>query len=72
MIAAYQTLCQSRVDAALESLFEPAHSELARLYQAMRYSLFNGGKRVRCWSTPPAKPSVVTRRAPTARPARWS
>ena len=47
MIAAYQALCQSRVDAALDSLFEPAHAELARLYQAMRYSLFNGGKRVR-------------------------
>ncbi|MDM8348025.1 (2E,6E)-farnesyl diphosphate synthase [Pseudomonas sp. sp1636] len=47
MIATYQTQCQGRVDTALESLFEAPHSELQRLYQAMRYSVFNGGKRVR-------------------------
>ncbi|MCG4454611.1 MULTISPECIES: (2E,6E)-farnesyl diphosphate synthase [unclassified Pseudomonas] len=47
MIEAYQAQCQRRVDAALESLFEAPPSELQRLYQAMRYSVFNGGKRVR-------------------------
>ncbi|MHA6492395.1 (2E,6E)-farnesyl diphosphate synthase [Pseudomonas borbori] len=47
MIAAYQAQCQRRVDAALDSLFTPEQAELTRLYQAMRYSVFNGGKRVR-------------------------
>jgi geranylgeranyl diphosphate synthase type II len=47
MIAAYQSSCQSRVDAALETLLSSPRPELARLYAAMRYSLFNGGKRVR-------------------------
>ncbi len=47
MIEAYQRRCQARVDAALDRLFIPPHAELARLYQAMRYSVFNGGKRVR-------------------------
>ncbi|MDA7088153.1 (2E,6E)-farnesyl diphosphate synthase [Pseudomonas sp. SA3-5] len=47
MIEAYQAQCQRRVDAALESLFAAPHAELQRLYQAMRYSVFNGGKRVR-------------------------
>jgi geranylgeranyl diphosphate synthase type II len=47
MIAAYQALCQSRVDTALESLLSSPSPELQRLYAAMRYSLFNGGKRVR-------------------------
>lgn len=47
MIASYQKQCQARVDAALENLLQPPRSELARLYQAMRYSVVNGGKRVR-------------------------
>ncbi|MCY1328836.1 Farnesyl diphosphate synthase [compost metagenome] len=47
MIATYQARCQARVDAALESLFTPPREELARIYQAMRYSVVNGGKRVR-------------------------
>ena len=47
MIAAYQQRCQARVDAALDSLFDAPRSELARLYQAMRYSVAGGGKRVR-------------------------
>ncbi|MDH1212966.1 polyprenyl synthetase family protein [Pseudomonas chengduensis] len=47
MIAAYQKRCQTRVDAALEALFEAPRTELERLYQAMRYSVMNGGKRVR-------------------------
>ena len=47
MIAAYQKRCQSRVDTALEALFQAPRSELERLYQAMRYSVMNGGKRVR-------------------------
>lgn len=47
MIATYQKQCQARVDAALESLLQPPRSELQRLYQAMRYSVVNGGKRVR-------------------------
>ncbi|WP_339413160.1 (2E,6E)-farnesyl diphosphate synthase [Pseudomonas sp. EA_35y_Pfl2_R5] len=47
MIAAYQSSCQSRVDTALETLLSSPRPELERLYAAMRYSLFNGGKRVR-------------------------
>lgn len=47
MIAAYQSSCQRRVDAALETLLSSPRPELERLYAAMRYSLFNGGKRVR-------------------------
>ena len=47
MIAAYQALCQQRVDGALQELFVPPSAELTRLYQAMRYSVMNGGKRVR-------------------------
>jgi len=47
MIEAYQSRCQARVDSALESLFEAPLPELVRLYQAMRYSVTNGGKRVR-------------------------
>ena len=47
MISAYQSTCQARVDAALEPLFEAPSAELQRLYAAMRYSVMNGGKRVR-------------------------
>ncbi len=47
MIAAYQSDCQRRVDAALDTLLHSPRPELERLYAAMRYSLFNGGKRVR-------------------------
>ena len=47
MIKAYQDSCQARVDGALEHLFQPPSVELTRLYDAMRYSVMNGGKRVR-------------------------
>ncbi|PSS56906.1 (2E,6E)-farnesyl diphosphate synthase [Pseudomonas sp. BBP2017] len=47
MIAHYQASCQARVDAALEQLFVAPSVELTRLYAAMRYSVMNGGKRVR-------------------------
>ena len=47
MIGEYQQRCAARVDAALAELFEAPREELARLYQAMRYSVVNGGKRVR-------------------------
>ncbi|UTW06521.1 (2E,6E)-farnesyl diphosphate synthase [Pseudomonas benzenivorans] len=47
MIAAYQAQCQCRVDAALSELLQPPGAELQRLYQAMHYSVVNGGKRVR-------------------------
>lgn len=47
MIAAYQASSQARVNAALETLFHAPSPELARLYEAMRYSVMNGGKRVR-------------------------
>jgi geranylgeranyl diphosphate synthase type II len=47
MIAAYSAASQARVNAALETLFNPPSPELARLYEAMRYSVMNGGKRVR-------------------------
>jgi len=47
MIGTYQASCQARVDAALEPLFVAPSKELERLYAAMRYSVMNGGKRVR-------------------------
>ncbi|WP_416427091.1 polyprenyl synthetase family protein [Pseudomonas sp. App30] len=47
MISTYQASCQARVDSALNSLFDAPVPEMARLYQAMRYSVMNGGKRVR-------------------------
>ncbi|MGC4008570.1 MAG: (2E,6E)-farnesyl diphosphate synthase [Pseudomonas sp.] len=47
MISAYQARCQARVDAALEKLFIAPREELTRIYAAMRYSVVNGGKRVR-------------------------
>ncbi|NQD58739.1 (2E,6E)-farnesyl diphosphate synthase [Pseudomonas sp. CM25] len=47
MIGTYQANCQARVDAALEPLFVAPTDELQRLYAAMRYSVMNGGKRVR-------------------------
>lgn len=47
MIASYQSRCQKQVDAALEPLFAAPRVELERLYAAMRYSVFNGGKRIR-------------------------
>ncbi|MDM3884379.1 (2E,6E)-farnesyl diphosphate synthase [Pseudomonas sp. BCRC 81390] len=47
MIGTYQASCQARVDAALEPLFVAPTRELERLYAAMRYSVMNGGKRVR-------------------------
>jgi geranylgeranyl diphosphate synthase type II len=47
MIDTYQASCQKRVDAALGLLLAAPAPELARLYEAMRYSVMNGGKRVR-------------------------
>ncbi|QXI27891.1 (2E,6E)-farnesyl diphosphate synthase [Pseudomonas vanderleydeniana] len=47
MIKTYQAACQERVNAALDTLFVPPGAGLARLYEAMRYSVMNGGKRVR-------------------------
>ncbi|WP_166363161.1 (2E,6E)-farnesyl diphosphate synthase [Pseudomonas akapageensis] len=47
MIATYQAICQARVNDALDSLFIAPSVELTRLYEAMRYSVMNGGKRVR-------------------------
>lgn len=47
MIAVYSADSQARVNAALEQLFIAPSPELARLYEAMRYSVMNGGKRVR-------------------------
>ena len=38
---------QKRVDAALERLLQAPSADLERLYCAMRYSVINGGKRVR-------------------------
>ena len=43
----YQARCQARVDAALQALLQAPRGELERLYAAMRYSVVNGGKRVR-------------------------
>lgn len=47
MIDAYQASSQARVNAALEPLFVAPSPQLKRLYEAMRYSVMNGGKRVR-------------------------
>jgi geranylgeranyl diphosphate synthase type II len=47
MIEGYQQRCQARVDAALEPLFSPPRADLQQLYAAMRYSVVNGGKRIR-------------------------
>jgi geranylgeranyl diphosphate synthase, type II len=47
MIGDYQKRCQQRVDSCLDTLFIPPQPQLERLYQAMRYSVMNGGKRVR-------------------------
>ena len=47
MISDYQQFCQQHVDAALEKLLCTPSIELQRLYEAMRYSVINGGKRVR-------------------------
>ena len=47
MIGDYQKRCQQRVDSCLEILFIPPRPQLERLYEAMRYSVMNGGKRVR-------------------------
>lgn len=47
MIGAYQAGSQARVNAALDTLFSAPGPELSRLYEAMRYSVMNGGKRVR-------------------------
>ena len=47
MIEAYSATSQARVNAAMETLFTAPSPELARLYEAMRYSVMNGGKRVR-------------------------
>ncbi|MHB1371059.1 MAG: geranyl transferase, partial [Pseudomonadaceae bacterium] len=47
IIVDYQKDCQQRVDSCLEALFAPPRPQLERLYQAMRYSVMNGGKRVR-------------------------
>ena len=47
MIEQYQKSCQARAEAALETFFKAPSVELERLYAAMRYSVMNGGKRVR-------------------------
>ena len=47
MIDAYQASSQARVNAALAPLFVAPSPEMNRLYEAMRYSVMNGGKRVR-------------------------
>ncbi|MFC3606875.1 (2E,6E)-farnesyl diphosphate synthase [Stutzerimonas tarimensis] len=47
MIGDYQKRCQVRVDACLEQLLIAPHAALDRIYTAMRYSVINGGKRVR-------------------------
>lgn len=39
--------CQQRTDRALEQVLPQSKGEAARLHEAMRYSVFNGGKRIR-------------------------
>lgn len=47
MIGDYQKRCQARVDGCLDALFQAPLAPLERLFAAMRYSVMNGGKRVR-------------------------
>lgn len=47
LIAAYQKVCQERVNALLGQLFVAPHPEMERLYEAMHYSVMIGGKRIR-------------------------
>ena len=47
MIVAYQKQCQAWVDAGLDELLHAPSAPLHHLYEAMRYSVLNGGKRVR-------------------------
>jgi geranylgeranyl diphosphate synthase type II len=47
MIERYQDICQARVNEALGTLFDAPAAQLERLYEAMRYSVMTGGKRVR-------------------------
>lgn len=43
----YMTDCRRRVDAFFESRLQASDGRLARLFEAMRYSLLAGGKRIR-------------------------
>lgn len=43
----FMAQCRQQVDAALEQWLPAVNIEPQRLHQAMRYSVFNGGKRVR-------------------------
>lgn len=45
--ATYQRDCQQRIDAFLEQHLRTPQPRLDRLYSAMRYSVMNGGKRIR-------------------------
>lgn len=47
LITTYQKICQERVNTLLEKLFIVPNQSLAKLYQAMRYSVLLGGKRIR-------------------------
>lgn len=46
-LSRYFDECRSLVDASLETLFSGKNFQPPRLYEAMRYSLFAGGKRIR-------------------------
>lgn len=44
---AFRTRCVARVQATLDQLLPPPQIEPARLHEAMRYSVLDGGKRIR-------------------------
>ncbi len=46
-LKAYQHYCQNRVETALEHRLPSAHILPKKLHEAMRYSVLNGGKRLR-------------------------
>jgi len=46
-LAAFLTLCQQRVDSALDAVLPAASGPQARLHEAMRYATLNKGKRLR-------------------------
>ena len=46
-LSVYKAQCQARVDSELESWLPEENIQPERLHQAMRYAVFNGGKRIR-------------------------
>ena len=65
----YLARVRPRIDAALDRLLPSARKEPRRLHQAMRYSVFAGGKRLRPALCILACESILGRGGPALRPA---